>query len=136
MEPIAARWEIRANDFMDDFEIWEGDRQIAGQLRRENAEAIVAAMEKQGASVDLIWETQKDDVFNVVADIDLPSARIEYAFKAGYLAAEVQPHEPEVCRPCQANDHGHCYYWGRRRSWAPCGCKDEQHHGEPVPVYR
>lgn len=80
-------WEIRENDFMDDFEIWEGDRQIAAHLQRANAEAIVAAKEKQGMSVDLIWEAEMDDVFNVIADIDLPSARIEYAFKAGYLAA-------------------------------------------------
>lgn len=39
-------------------------------------------------SVDEVWEHERDDVFNVVADIDPPSARIEYAFKAGWLAAE------------------------------------------------
>lgn len=80
------RWEIRENDLMDDWEIWEGDRQIAAHLQRANAERIVAAMQAQGASADTAWEEQRDDVFNVVADIDRPSAKVEYAFKAGYLA--------------------------------------------------
>jgi hypothetical protein len=40
--PVALRWEIRENDFMDDLEIWEGDRQVAGHLNRKDAEAIIA----------------------------------------------------------------------------------------------
>lgn len=39
-------------------------------------------------SVDDLWMDQRDGVFDVVADIDPPSARIEYAYKAGYQAAE------------------------------------------------
>lgn len=39
-------------------------------------------------SADQSWETQKDDVFNIVADIDPPSAQIQYAFLAGYKVAE------------------------------------------------
>lgn len=33
------------------------------------------------------WEAHKDDVFNVVADIEVPSERIRYAFLAGYCVA-------------------------------------------------
>jgi hypothetical protein len=40
----ALRWEIRENDFMDDLDIWEGGRQVAGHLRREDAERIINAM--------------------------------------------------------------------------------------------
>ena len=40
----ALRWEIRENDLMDDLEIWEGGRQVAGHLRREDAERIINAM--------------------------------------------------------------------------------------------
>lgn len=29
------------------------------------------------------WEAQRDDIFNAVADLDLPSEGIEYAFLAG-----------------------------------------------------
>lgn len=29
------------------------------------------------------WEAQKDDIFNVVADLDRPSEHIEYAYLAG-----------------------------------------------------
>jgi len=36
---------------------------------------------------EALWEQEKDDVFNVVADIDSPSAQIQYAFNAGVLAA-------------------------------------------------
>lgn len=39
-------------------------------------------------NVDDLWAAQRDDVFDVVADIDPPSARIEYAFKAGYQASD------------------------------------------------
>jgi hypothetical protein len=35
-------------------------------------------------TADEVWETESDNVFDVVADIDPPSARIEYAFKAGW----------------------------------------------------
>jgi hypothetical protein len=38
--------------------------------------------------VDETWKAHKDDVFDVVADLDPPSARIEYAFKAGYQQGE------------------------------------------------
>lgn len=44
--------------------------------------------------VDRAWEHHKDDVFNVVADIDPQSTRIEYAFKAGYIAAEQDSFAP------------------------------------------
>lgn len=48
------------------------------------------------ASVDHAWDTEKDDVFNTVADIDPASARIEYAFKAGYRAALEDKLGPDV----------------------------------------
>lgn len=38
-------------------------------------------------TADDAWEAQKDDVFNVVAHIDVPSERIRYAFLAGYCVA-------------------------------------------------
>jgi len=44
---------------------------------------------------DDAWESEKDDVFNVVADIDPPSVGIEYAFKAGYVAAELAAADAE-----------------------------------------
>jgi hypothetical protein len=36
--------------------------------------------------IDAEWQREKDDVINVVADIECPSARIQYAFQAGCLA--------------------------------------------------
>jgi hypothetical protein len=52
----AIRWEIRENDFMDDLEVWEGDRQIACHLKREDAEVIVAAQ----ALLDVLFEIRDD----------------------------------------------------------------------------
>lgn len=54
--PTAIRWTIRENDFMDDLEIWEGDRQVARHLRREDAEVIVAVQ----AMLDTLFEIRDD----------------------------------------------------------------------------
>lgn len=86
---------------------------------------------------DQAWERERDDVFNVVADIDPQSARIEYAFLAGYKAALDDSGEqtgPYVCPPCEAGDHPMCHYWGRHRWWAPCDCPDQGHTGLSRPV--
>jgi hypothetical protein len=42
------------------------------------------------SDIDQLWQEQQDDVFNVVADIDPQSSRIEYAFKAGCVAVAAQ----------------------------------------------
>jgi hypothetical protein len=88
---------------------------------------------------DESWESQKDDVFNIVADIEVPSEQIRYAFLAGHCAAMGAPlpvFEATMCRACQVDDHAACYYWERRRSWAPCVCENALHKGKPAPVYR
>ena len=54
--PTAIRWTIRENAFMDDLEIWEGDRQVACHLKREDAEVIVAAQ----AMLDVLFEIRDD----------------------------------------------------------------------------
>lgn len=36
--------------------------------------------------IDAAWKREQDDVINVCADIECPSARIQYAFQAGCLA--------------------------------------------------
>jgi hypothetical protein len=90
-------------------------------------------------NADDAWESLKDDVFNVVADVDVPSERIRYAFLAGHCAGSGMPQpivKPATCRACQEGAHPDCYYWERRRSWAPCACGDDLHKGKPAPVYR
>jgi hypothetical protein len=42
---------------------------------------------RDSMTADEAWREQCGEVFDVVADIDPPSARIAYAFKAGYVAA-------------------------------------------------
>lgn len=56
MHPTVLRWEIRESDFMDDLEVWEGDRQIACHLNREDAEVIIAAQ----ATLDALFEIRDD----------------------------------------------------------------------------
>lgn len=46
--------------------------------------------------VDQSWEDQKDDVFNVVANIDVSSAQIQYAYQAGYLEATKEASDLEA----------------------------------------
>lgn len=70
-------------------------------------------------SVDNAWDEQKDDVFNVVADIDPPSARIEYAFKAGWFASQARVERLTAALEFYADPNGyrdpHAPYAGPRR---------------------
>ena len=59
------------------------------------------------SDIDQVWQEQQDDVFNVVADIDPPSSRIEYAFKAGCVAvaAEWEEFDYERDNPKRLAEH-------------------------------
>lgn len=39
---------------------------------------------------DDAWQSQRDDVLNVAADLDPPSARIQYAFLSGWQARDAE----------------------------------------------
>lgn len=83
------------------------------------------------------WKAHQEDVFDVVADLDKPSDRIQYAFRAGYRLARgesIPAQSSEICAPCKAGDHAMCHFWARHRWWEPCGCLHGAHAGLMVPV--